>query len=177
MESVATASVGAARDAARPTVFDEETFRLFYEKTARPLRGYLLRMTGDVSCANDLLQESYLRMLAAKLPEEMSVEHLKNYLFRVATNLLRDRCGHRKTAALKETDAVEQGAETLDARTDVRQMLEELKPRERQLLWLAYVEQFSHEEIAGIVGAKTNSIRPMLARAREKLARMLRTDL
>jgi RNA polymerase sigma-70 factor, ECF subfamily len=52
--------------------------------------------------------------------------------------------------------------------------MDRLKPRERELLWLAYVEQFSHDEIASMVGAKSQSIRSMLARARESFARLLR---
>jgi len=57
---------------------------------------------------------------------------------------------------------------------DLAGLLNELKPRQRELLWLAYVERFTHSEIAGIVGAKPGSIRPMLARARHKLAEILR---
>ena len=40
---------------------DEETFRAFYERTARPLRSYLARLTGDPQLADDLLQETYYR--------------------------------------------------------------------------------------------------------------------
>lgn len=157
-------------------VFDEESFGVFYEKTARPLRGYLLRMTGDLASADDLLQESYLRLLGARLPEDMTEEHRKNYLFRIATNLLRDRRPPR-TAPLSEAASAEHMADRFAQREDMRQMLDELKPRERELLWLAYVEQFSHVEIAAIMGTKANSIRPMLARAREKFARVLRRGL
>jgi DNA-directed RNA polymerase specialized sigma24 family protein len=49
-----------------------------------------------------------------------------------------------------------------------------LKPTERELLWLAYVEKFSHVEIAGILSLKTQSIRPLLSRARSALAGALR---
>src|SRR3954451_5276203 len=68
---------------------DEERFRLFYERTARSLRAYLMRALCDISKADDLLQESYLRLLRAKLPVDMEDEHRKNYLFRIATNLLK----------------------------------------------------------------------------------------
>jgi RNA polymerase sigma-70 factor (ECF subfamily) len=76
---------------------DEERFRLFYERTARPLRAYLLRALCDISKADDLLQESYLRLLRAKLPVNMEDEHRKNYLFRIATNLLNNEHGRTVT--------------------------------------------------------------------------------
>ena len=123
--------------------------------------------------ADDLLQESYLRLLQAKLPVAMEEEHRKNYLFRIATNLARSsRLGHNVPL-----DDVVSGASPeahLANTSDVTRKLESLKPRQRELLWLAYVEGFSHSEIAKIVGAKAQSIRPMLARARESLASVLR---
>ncbi len=44
-----------------------------------------------------------------------------------------------------------------------------LKPRERALLWLAYVEGESHEEIANALGLSRGSIKVLLSRARGRL--------
>jgi RNA polymerase sigma-70 factor (ECF subfamily) len=124
--------------------------------------------------ADDLFQESYLRLLRAKLPLHMDDQHRKNYLFRIATNLLREHQGRPRAAAGAEKAGHGGAAEALDRRHDLRRALHRLKPRERELLWLAYVEGLSHHEIALVVGAKEQSIRPMLARARGSLARLLR---
>jgi len=51
--------------------------------------------------------------------------------------------------------------------------LSALKPTERALLWLAYVEGFDHGEIAAALGFKQKSIRVLLYRARKNLARIL----
>src|SRR5438067_7039525 len=72
---------------------DEETFRAFYHRTARPLWAYLARITGDSQVADDLLQESYYRFLRARA-EYDNEAHRRNSLFRVATNLARD--AHRR---------------------------------------------------------------------------------
>ena len=45
----------------------------------------------------------------------------------------------------------------------------ELKPRERALLWLAYVEGESHEDIAKVLGLSRGSIKVLLSRARGRL--------
>jgi RNA polymerase sigma-70 factor (ECF subfamily) len=50
-----------------------------------------------------------------------------------------------------------------------------LSVRERQLVWLAYGQGSSHQEIAGTLGLKTGSIKPLLFRARQKLARLLKS--
>ena len=49
-----------------------------------------------------------------------------------------------------------------------------LKPRERDLLWLAYAQGSSHQEIAQALGLKTASIKLLLFRARRRLAALLR---
>jgi RNA polymerase sigma-70 factor (ECF subfamily) len=58
--------------------------------------------------------------------------------------------------------------------TDVGRIFARLQPRERALLWLAYVEGRSHAEIAQAMGLRAISVRVMLFRARAALARRLR---
>jgi RNA polymerase sigma-70 factor (ECF subfamily) len=48
-----------------------------------------------------------------------------------------------------------------------------LKPRERAILWLAYAEGASHQEIADALGLRPGSLKAMLFRARRRLAALL----
>src|SRR6187551_3552104 len=68
---------------------DEDAFRAFYDRTSGALWGYLSRISGDRQVADDLLQESYYRLLKSAVPFESEV-HRRNYLYRIATNLVRD---------------------------------------------------------------------------------------
>jgi RNA polymerase sigma-70 factor (ECF subfamily) len=180
--------LGRALDASAETFqMDEQSFRTFYDRTARLLWAYLYRISGNnASLADDLVQESYYRFLRIKLPA-MDQEYMKNYLFRIGTNLLRDHWRRAKLEPLpllsstvsESTVAADAPAhsaspERFHAKSDVSRVLAEMKPRERELLWLAYVEGSSHREIAGIVGMKEQSIRTMLFRARQKLAGLLK---
>jgi RNA polymerase sigma-70 factor (ECF subfamily) len=161
---------------------DEERFKAFYERTSRPLWAYLSRLTGDRTAADDLVQESYYRLLRVKLPEVCEAQ-LKSYLFRIATNLVRDEWRKRKTqpaAVLLEPEQLEahgpqsQPGREHEHRAILEHAMSYLKPKEREMLWLAYVEGSSHKEISEVCGLKTNSIRPLLLRARRKLATALR---
>ena len=154
---------------------DEETFRAFYDRTARSLWAYLSRLTGDAHLADDLLQETYYRFLRIDRPFS-SEAHRRHYLFRIATNLVRD--GQRRHRVqfvpvpdeqAAEGDAAERGA----LRADLKRAMERLTSRERELLWLAYALGSSHEEIAQTLGLKTGSIKLLLFRARRRLAQYL----
>ena len=157
----------------------EEAFRAFYERTARPLWAYLARTTGEPHTADDLLQEAYYRLLRSQVAFEDD-GHRKNYLFRIATNLLRDR--HRRPAlevALPEDERDEPVAgdaaspHAAAARREMDRAIRSLRPRDRQLLWLAYAQGMSHAEISGALGLRTGSVKQLLYRARTRLAGVL----
>lgn len=164
---------------------DEDAFRAFYERTARSLWVYLARATGDRQAADDLLQEVYYRFLRAGAACE-SETHRRRYVFRVATNLVRDR--HRRRvdevclpdegdeARVMAGPALLRAGDREAGRIDLERALASLKHRERDLLWLAYGEGASHAEIAGALGLKTGSIKLLLFRARRRLAALLRPD-
>jgi RNA polymerase sigma-70 factor (ECF subfamily) len=163
-----------AKESPAALLMDESVFRKFYDETSKPLLGYLSALTRDRDLAQDLLQEAYCRLLTACLPP-MDDQQMRRYLFRVATNVVRDGWRGRKEASLPENPGAN-GSESRhwERRFQVRQAFERLKPRERQLLWLAYVEGSSHKEIADCTGLRATSIRLLLFRARRKLLDLIR---
>lgn len=156
------------------TPMTEYEFKRLYDAASGPVLGYLLATTGRRDVAEDLLQETFCRFLAQPRRIHLIEDLLESrrYLFRIATNLLRDRW--RKQQDIPFTEPAETGhAPDLDATLHVRAALEHLKPRERELLWLAYVEGMDHREIAAITGLQRLSIRMLLSRARRKAAALL----
>ena len=166
-----------AGDASGFTGMDSDAFAAFYERSARPLWAYLARVSGDAALADDLLQESFVRFLCADHPEDGEVS-ARRYLFRIATNLMRDHWRRPKPASIEELPEDLFGVRDHSAECDSKAMLgpalECVRQRDRQLLWLAYAEGYSHREIADITGLATASIRLLLFRARRKVARLLR---
>ncbi len=163
---------------------DEEAFRGFYERTARQVWAYLQRITSEPQLADDLLQESYYRIYRAGDVYE-SESHRRNALFRIATNLARDsarrRRGRTAVALPDDGDAAYafidgNAADKAAGSIDLRQALTRLRPQQRELLWLAYAQGLSHEEIAGVTGVSRKSIKSLLYRARQKLAALLRGE-
>lgn len=167
----------AAQDAGHP--MDSEAFAGFYERSARSLWAYLARVSGNPALADDLMQEAYLRFLGASHLADGEVA-CRRYLFRIATNLMRDHWRRPRTSSIDELPETLFAAGDVSAASDAQVMLgpalAQMRPRERQLLWLAYAENYTHAEIAEITGLKSASIRLLLFRARRKVARLLRKE-
>jgi len=173
----------AAAEAGASLPMDEETFRAFYDRTARQVWAYLSKITGDTHLADDLLQEAYYRFYRART-EYADESHRRNSLYRIATNLARDN-GRRKRRGrdveLPDDDAdpkdlpIDAGtADRAAHRTDLKRALAQLRPAQREMLWLAYAQGSSHEEIAEVLGLTRGSVKALLFRARRKLADLLR---
>ena len=148
--------------------------RLLYDATARPIHAYLIGVTGQRDIADDVLQETYFRFLQ-RHPAGLPPAETRPYLFRIATNLLRDRWRRRQESQWPENFDQSHACD-VDTQLDVRRVMQALKPKERELLWLAYVEGMSHTEIAIATGLTALSIRPLLFRARKKAASLLRPE-
>lgn len=160
---------------------DSDAFAGFYERSARPLWAYLARSSGDPALAEDLMQESYVRFLcAAQAPSLVTDGEVsaRLYLFRIGSNLLRDHWRRPRSASIDEVSeeffAAKDGTAQAESRATLTPALRQMKPRERQILWLAHAEGYSHREIAQATGLATASIRLLLFRARRKMAKLLR---
>ena len=155
-------------------MIEESEFEELYQATAQGLRTYLYRVCGERRIVEDLVQEAYYRLLRSGFSGER--EHATRYLFRIASNLLKDHWSDRK----RSPELAGQGPpehpshDPTQERIDLHVALGALGVRDREMLWLAYAEGYSHDEIAGILGVKEKSVRVLLFRAKNRLLRVLK---
>jgi len=155
-----------------------DLFQQFYVRVAPVLRGYIYRVCGDQALADDIFQESFLKFLRTvrwNAPERQQ----KAFIFKIAARLIIDNIRRIKSKSLDAARRTEDpesapvsGHEGLEP--DMKNLFDALKPRDRSLLWLAYVEGYSHEEIAAMMGLNAKSIKVLLFRLRESFAASLR---
>ncbi len=155
-------------------MMDETRFRAFYNEMYPRLWSYIRRMVAETHECDDIAQESFLRFLRAA-PDSLGDSDRRSYLYRIATNLTRDlwrsKQAHSKWLDEQSDDEPAHDNElAITAGVDIGRALEMLSPGQRSLVWLAYVEGHSHQEIAEIVGVKPTSVRVLLMRARQRLA-------
>lgn len=170
------ATTGAAAEA--DFVMDEEAFRGFYDRNARSVWAYLVRITSDRQLADDLLQETFFRFLRASAAHE-SEAHRRNSLYAIATNVARD-ARRRRLVRLPfqsghDPELCGGGDPTAKSNlsTDLERAMQSLTQKDRAMLWLAYAEGASHDEIAMAIGVRRSSLKSMLFRARRRLAALL----
>ena len=150
-----------------------EQFEEFYSATMRPLRSYICRITSSEAVADDILQESYVRLLNAP---PMRDAQRRSYLYRVATNLVMDygRSQSRQRRWWQYFRGRKESTETkLDLVSDMHRLFGKISVQDRALLWLAYVEGAEHREIADILKLREKSVKVMLHRARRRMEAVL----
>jgi len=153
---------------------NEPEFVRLYERAAPALRSYLRLLCRNAAVADDLLQDSFLRMLHVDV-SSLHEQQLKSYLYKAATSAAMDHFRAQKREAQRR-DYVQGESEShvdLELPHDMNLALRALKPQQQVLLWFAYVEGFEHREIAPLLGLSEKSVRVLLFRARRQLAGIL----
>jgi RNA polymerase sigma-70 factor (ECF subfamily) len=163
---------------------DEEAFRLLYEQHAAYVRaiGRSVLRTKDL---DDMCQETFMRAFT-RLSNYAGDCNFRTWITRVAMNYclmaLRraEPAGENALSSTTDPDDEEGGHEwafgsrdrALDgvpARLDVTRLLQTLKPRQRKLLEMAYLESVPDGEIAADLGISLFAVRSGLHYARQKL--------
>ena len=146
-----------------------------YEEEKQRLAAYAYAMTRDRDVAEDLVQESFLRLLQ-ELGSGRAPDNVSAWLFRVCTNLALSR-GRRLMVAQRflqvsrDSDVApavdaeylqsEENAAVLDALTSL--------PADAQAALLMAAHGFSGREIAKVIGRSELATRAMMFRSRQKL--------
>lgn len=161
-----------------PGAFDD-----VYARWRPRLHAFLARQCGDRSLAEDLLQETFVR-LAERAASLRPDTDLGAWLFTVARNLAASQGRWRRfTAGVMGALRLTPGAAPLPgpferlAATESARRLEEalarLPPRDREVLLLVGGEGLDAATAAQVVGIRPEALRQRLSRARGKLAAAL----
>lgn len=140
-----------------------------FEKYRSPLLRYITTLLSSRHDAEDILQETYIRIIGSSNVDCLEVR-ARSYLYTIATNLVRDRIRHEKVRANAERMALEEAERgTGSPRPDqtlqwneglqiVRRCLAELEPRCRRVFLLSLVENLTYREIAQVLDVSTKTV-------------------
>ncbi len=144
--------------------------------------GLAIRMLGDVSEAEDVVQEAMLRLWRIAPDWRRGEAQVSTWLYRVVFNLATDRLRVRKRQgpsldAIEDPASPEPGApEQLQdkARNAALQgALDDLPDRQKQAVILRHIEGLANPEIAQIMGITTEAVESLTARGKRALGAAL----
>lgn len=166
---------------ARASADDRGAFDELYERHCRAVFTFVLHLTGARPAAEDLLQETFLRVWRGRAGYRGSGE-FRAWLFTIARRLTVDRFrreGHawEESPAELETamsaDAPDREAEARDELARLQRALDQLPPAHREVVLLARLLGAGAEEIAQATGSTPGAVRVQLHRALHRLRALL----
>jgi RNA polymerase sigma-70 factor (ECF subfamily) len=146
---------------------EPRSFEDFYQASHRRLYTALCLVTGNRQEAEDIMQETFLRVFE-RWERVSVVDDPDAYLFRAAMNVFRNRY-RRAILALQRTLTLKDAADDLaviDTRDEIVRLLSRLTPRERAAIVLTSILDLTAEEAGRMLGVKASTIRVLSSRAR-----------
>jgi RNA polymerase sigma-70 factor (ECF subfamily) len=162
---------------------ESEAFEQLVARWHTPLWRYIRRMADRNELADELLQETWLRVLQgiAALREPAS---LVPWMFGIARRVLMDRLRQKYTQAASLDEVPEEGPSTASAEdeSDLRdeighmlQQLDRIAMPQRELLTLYYLDELSIDGVAQVLGIPVGTVKSRLFAARKVLKQTILT--
>jgi len=141
----------------------------------RPLHRFLVRAVGETD-ADDLFQDTWLRVARAARTFDPA-RRFSTWLYQIALNLSRDRARRPRPEPL-EPDALDAASsagpgrpaeDRVDARLDLRTLLDALPAAQREVVLLRLLHDASEDETADILGCPPGTVKSRLHHALKRL--------
>ena len=171
---------------------DATAFEHLYQLHSRRVYALCLRMVGNPSDAEDLMQEAFLQLFR-KIGTFRGESAFSTWLHRMTVNVVLMRLRKKSLPAASLEETTEPDEETGGPRKDIgapdlrlsgavdrvnlERSIEKLPPGYRTVFVLHDVQGFEHNEIAGIMGCSVGNSKSQLHKARTRLRELLQEDL
>jgi len=155
---------------------EREAFDALIERYAERLRGYARRVAAQEAEVDDLVQDTWLRVLRG-LPGLRDPARFRSWLFGIAHRVLIDRLRSRYAAPAEDSTEADDRplADEADLQQDhvdrdqVERGMAVLSPPDREAVWLFHFEQLTLDEIAAATSVPVGTVKSRLHRARKQM--------
>ena len=142
-----------------------EDFEKLYQEHARPLFSFLASTTGDLTLAEELVADTFERVLTAKRPFNPRRSSAKTWIYSIALSTLRDLAGRgavelRALGQMRSSshNGHQNGFESAELRRVVMAALSTVSDEEREALALRYGAELSLNESATVIGKPRSTV-------------------
>jgi RNA polymerase sigma-70 factor (ECF subfamily) len=171
---------------------DVRAFEVIVTRHRKPIYNFILRFVRDAAQAEDVMQETFLRLIKGADNYEKQAK-FTTWMYTIARNLCVDasrRGKHRKAASLDAPIGEDEGSTLMDMVSDgavgadgkaiqrelairMKQAIEALPEEQREIFLLREVSDLQFNEIAQVVGVSENTVKSRMRYALEKLREAL----
>jgi RNA polymerase sigma-70 factor, ECF subfamily len=154
---------------------DQAAFQRLYEATRAKLYGVLLRILGTPELADDVMQETYLKVWNTAGRFDPTIASPITWMVAIARNRAIDIVRRKGHASIEETPEAMNIAADTPAPLARREMTEELRrllaclgkldPEKQRIVLLAYYSGWSREQLARKLDIPVNTIKTWLRRS------------
>jgi RNA polymerase sigma-70 factor (ECF subfamily) len=163
---------------------DAEAFGLLYERYLNDVYRYIYYRIGDSLLAEDLTETVFLRVWEKLSSFQIGRIAFRNWLLRVAHNLVVDEYRARKeTSHLEDHPHLtapgpnpEQAAIAKERHEQLAEAMRRLRPEYQHVLALRFISGLRHSEVAQVLGKSEGTVRVLQHRALQALAKILRQE-
>jgi RNA polymerase sigma-70 factor (ECF subfamily) len=158
-------------------------FERLFEAQAEPLFAFLVYRTGDRQLAEDLVEDTFARVLRARARFDPRRGSEKSWVYGIALHLVRDQA-RRQTVEINalervgahESRQLSDGAlGAVDDRDELGRALSTLSEDEREAIALRFGADLKLREVARVLGESESAVEKRISRGLEKLRRELQS--
>ncbi len=168
---------------------DEYAFDLLVKRYKDPLMNFIYRFVGDRTDAEDIVQETFLRLYKNK-HYYREIAKFSTWIYTIAGNLAKTELRKRRRrnflsihnfmSTEKDYELPDKGitpdrhTNTVITDKEIQKAIDKLSPKFRQVILLRDIQVFSYEEISQIVKIPLGTVKSRVNRARLKLQKDLK---
>jgi RNA polymerase sigma-70 factor (ECF subfamily) len=173
---------------------DEDAFEMLFRRYEKPVFSFIYRILMSAVDAEDLCQETFLRLIKEKMKYQES-GNFKTWIFRIALNLCRDRLRRKKFRSHRSIDTPSRSQngkiiefentlsnpdpdqiycmEKDEMKVLIQKAFAKLPIKHRTVVILKDYQSLKFSEIAEIMNSPVGTIKSLNHRGRQKLKKIL----
>ena len=156
---------------------DRQALAELIERHERPVRYFIRRLVNDADLADELFQDTWLTVIA-KIHTLGRPERFTVWLYRIARNRVYQEFRRKKQVveldeSLEAPDNTKEELLSFEDTAKLHRCVGELKPFQKEVLMLRFIEQMSYEQIAEVLDCNIGTVRSRIHHAKQALRERL----
>jgi len=156
---------------------DRQALAELIERYGPPVRYFIRRLVDNADLADELFQDTWLTVIR-KIHTLGNPERFTVWLYRIARNRVYQEFRRRRQVveldeSMEAPENPEEEVLSFEDAAKLHQCLGELKPLQKEVLTLRFIEQMSYEEIAEVMDCNVGTVRSRIHHAKQALREKL----